>query len=242
MNSHSADSLPAITPINENTVLLRFADEISVEQAAKVADAAAKIQREHARFIHDCVPSYTTLLIYFDVEHIGIDDFCTRLTSTLKHWQRERENASSTTSSAQVIEIPVYYAPEVGLDLETLAQRKNLAIEDVMELHQQSIYTVYTIGFAPGFAYMGNVDQRIAEPRLASPRPLIAKGSVGIAGRQTSVYPQAMPGGWNIIGRSPLKLFDIDTHGEPRCPYKMGDRVKFFAITRAEFVDLGGEL
>lgn len=231
-----------ITPVNESSVLLSFAEEINVEQASRVASAAAAIQKAHASFIFDCVPAYTTLLIYFDRQRIQSEKFCALLATTLASWQGEYEQQTSASDGANTVNIPVYYHPEVGPDLLHLAERKQLGIDEIIELHQHTTYTVYSIGFAPGFAYMGNVDTRIAEPRLATPRPVVAKGSVGIAGRQTGIYPQALPGGWNIVGRSPMTLFSIDEEGNPQCPYKMGDRVRFFAITREQFLAQGGIL
>lgn len=231
-----------ITPVNESCVLLSFAEEISVEQASRVASAAAAIQKAYASFIFDCVPAYTTLLIYFDRARVQGEKFCALLATTLAGWQREYEQQTNPGGGTNTVNIPVYYHPEVGLDLPLLAERKQRGIEEIIELHQQATYTVYSIGFAPGFAYMGNVDTRIAEPRLATPRPLVPKGSVGIADRQTGIYPQALPGGWNIVGRSPITLFSIDEKGNPQCPYKMGDRVRFFAITREQFLAQGGVL
>jgi KipI family sensor histidine kinase inhibitor len=136
--------------------------------------------------------------------------------------------------------LPVYYAPESGADLEALARRAGLSTDGVIDLHTSTEYRVYAIGFAPGFAYLGEVDERIAAPRLATPRQKVPRGAVAVADRQTAVYPAVSPGGWNLIGRCPVRMFDPDT--TPTMPVSVGDRVRFEPISRQHFLELGGEL
>nr|WP_269473309.1 carboxyltransferase domain-containing protein [Kineobactrum salinum] len=121
-----------------------------------------------------------------------------------------------------------------------MAQQAGLSVEDVIALHSATEYRVYAIGFAPGFAYLGEVDPRIAMPRLATPRPRVPRGAVAIADRQTAVYPAVSPGGWNLIGLCPRRMFDPDA--SPTMPVAVGDRVRFEPISRARFLELGGEL
>ena len=136
--------------------------------------------------------------------------------------------------------LPVYYHPEAGEDLEALAERAGMSIDDVIALHSGGEYRVYAIGFAPGYAYLGEVDSRIAAPRLSTPRQKVPRGAVAIADRQTAVYPAPSPGGWNLIGRCPVRMFDPDR--DPIMPVSVGDRVRFEPIDRARFLELGGEL
>jgi KipI family sensor histidine kinase inhibitor len=136
--------------------------------------------------------------------------------------------------------LPVYYAGEVGEDLESLAQHAGLSTAEVIDLHSSTEYRVYAIGFAPGFAYLGQVDERIAAPRLTTPRLKVPRGAVAIADRQTAVYPAVSPGGWNLIGRCPVRMFDPDA--EPTMPVTVGDRVRFEPVSRERFLALGGEL
>jgi len=124
--------------------------------------------------------------------------------------------------------------------LDALANRANLSVDEVVALHQAQEYRVYAIGFAPGFAYLGQVDERIAAPRLATPRQQVPRGAVGIADRQTAIYPAASPGGWNLIGLCPQPMFD--PNNDPSMPVQVGDRVRFRGIDRQTFLDLGGEL
>ncbi|MEZ5502882.1 MAG: 5-oxoprolinase subunit PxpB, partial [Halioglobus sp.] len=143
-------------------------------------------------------------------------------------------------SAARTVVLPVYYAAEVGADLEALARRAGLSTDQVIDLHAGTLYRVYAIGFAPGFADLGQVDERIAAPRLATPRASVPCGSVAIADRQTAVYPAQSPGGWNLIGRCPVSMFDPQS--QPCMPVAVGDSVRFEAISRERFLALGGEL
>jgi KipI family sensor histidine kinase inhibitor len=134
----------------------------------------------------------------------------------------------------------VYYHPESGADLEQLGAERGLSWQEVVDIHCGREYRVYAIGFAPGFAYLGDVDERIAAPRLSTPRQKVPRGAVAIADRQTAIYPAESPGGWNLIGRSPLRMFDPLT--APPMPVAVGDRVRFSPIDRAAFLAAGGQL
>jgi KipI family sensor histidine kinase inhibitor len=144
------------------------------------------------------------------------------------------------STSGQLVTLPVYYSEESGPDLNVVAKLRNISIEDVIEIHQQQEYRVYAIGFAPGFAYLGEVDERIAAPRLSTPRQKVPRGAVAIADRQTAVYPAQSPGGWNLIGLCPTRMFNPEL--QPSMPVQVGDRIRFKAIERDEFLQLGGEL
>ena len=134
----------------------------------------------------------------------------------------------------------MYYGLDVGLDLEMLAEEKNLQVQEVIDLHVKELYSVYAIGFAPGFAYMGQIDERLATSRLANPRKSVPKGSVAIADRQTAIYPLQSPGGWKILGRTPKAMFDVCYDGLSLL--HVGDKVRFEPISKEQFLMLGGEL
>ena len=135
----------------------------------------------------------------------------------------------------RLIKIPVCYEQEFAPDIHSLASGNNVSVEEVIALHVSKIYRVYMLGFLPGFSYLGEVDERIATPRKPTPQP-VAAGSVGIAGKQTGIYPFASPGGWQIIGRTPLTIFDPHA-GDDAALLRAGDRVQFFSITANEFTD-----
>jgi KipI family sensor histidine kinase inhibitor len=184
--------------------------------------------------IVDLVPSYASLLVIFDLDRS--DHFAVK-----QQLRAALTNLDSVDASAgSLVTLPVYYSAESGPDLEIIATSANIGIEDVIEIHQQQEYRVYAIGFAPGFAYLGEVDKRIAAPRLATPRQKVPRGAVAIADRQTAVYPAVSPGGWNLIGLCPTRMFDPEKN--PSMPVQVGDRIRFSAISRDQFIDLGGEL
>ena len=136
------------------------------------------------------------------------------------------------------IQLPVYYSQATGPDLSRLSQQAKLSVADVIELHSQPLYRVYAIGFSPGFPYLASVNERIAMPRLRSPRKSVPAGSVGIADSQTGIYAKASPGGWNIIGNCPEPLLN----GQLTCRVKVGDTVQFVAIDQTQYFALGGQL
>lgn len=146
----------------------------------------------------------------------------------------------ASVAAGKLVELPVYYSEESGPDLAEISRATELSVEQITALHQSREYSVYAIGFAPGFAYLGEVDARIAMPRLNTPRPRVPGGSVGIAGRQTAVYPADSPGGWNLIGLCPERMFD--PLSVPSMFLQVGDRVRFFSISRQTFLTMGGKL
>jgi KipI family sensor histidine kinase inhibitor len=219
----------------ENALILYLGDATSAEVSARVQAAATAIECALGAELVDLVPSYASLLIIYDVlltDHLQVRAKVHKALANL-------ETGDSDTQGTTVV-LPVYYAPESGEDLEALAERASLSVDDVIQIHSQMEYRVYAIGFAPGFAYLGEVDPRIAAPRLATPRTKVPRGAVAIADRQTAVYPAVSPGGWNLIGRCPIRMFNPQS--DPTMPVSVGDRVRFEPIDRQRFLDLGGEL
>ena len=191
----------------------------------------------------DLVPSYASLLVIY--QPLQTDHYY--ITSVIRSAIREpivkignEPDQDQKQQQGNSVSLPVYYSTESGPDLQSLADRAKLSVEEVIAIHQQTEYRVYAIGFAPGFAYLGEVDERIASPRLATPRQKVPRGAVAIADRQTAVYPAQSPGGWNLIGLCPQRMFD--PNAEPSMPVQVGDRVRFTAISRENFISLGGEL
>lgn len=218
----------------ENAMMLYLGEETSPEISARVQAAALAVEAALGDDLIDLVPSYASLLIVYNpltTDHLSI--------AHRVHQCLDQLDASGAVEGNSVI-LPVYYHPEVGEDLEDMADRAGLGVDDVIELHSGCEYRVYAIGFAPGFAYLGQVDERIAAPRLATPRQKVPRGAVAIADRQTAVYPAVSPGGWNLIGRCPVRMFDPDA--KPTMPVSVGDRVRFEPIDRERFLSLGGEL
>ena len=230
--------------VSENSLLIRCGTTIDVRLPLFIADLTRHLQDKLGRLISELVPAYTSLLVITDEQQVNIFSFQEKVEQAILAWksQNPEKNITSSIANSSLVKIPVYYGEEVAPELEHIANNTALDTDEVIQLHHQPIYVVFTLGFAPGFAYMGKVDVRIAEPRLATPREKVVKGSVGIADLQTGIYPQNSPGGWNIIGRTPKKMWHIDSNCNLLCPLKAGDKVKFFPIDRHEFLDLGGEL
>lgn len=223
-----------IVPAGENALIIYFADQLSPEVSDRIHQAVTLLEKSLGNLLIDLVPSYASLLVIYDLYHIDMETLSKQITSLLEY-QSQRG-----MSSGKLVELPVYYSPEVGPDLEAMARRAGLSVDEVVALHQDREYHVYAIGFAPGFAYLGEVDERIAAPRLETPRAQVPRGSVGIAGRQTAVYPVESPGGWNLIGRCPARMFSL--YADPPMPVEVGDRVRFWAIDRDDFLAMGGRL
>ena len=226
---------PILHSAGENALILYLGEQTSPEVSGRVQAAAAAIEAALGDQLIDLVPSYASLLIIYDAmatDHLSVS---TRIRQAMKSL-----TTLSTDQQTNTVVLPVYYAPESGEDLTAIASRANITIEEVIELHTALEYRVYAIGFAPGFAYLGEVDPRIAAPRLSTPRAKVPRGAVAIADRQTAVYPAVSPGGWNLIGRCPLRMFNPER--DPIMPVAVGDRVRFEAIDKQHYLDLGGEL
>ncbi len=218
----------------ENALILYFGKTISLQVADQVHWAAEVLGTALGDVLVDLVPSYASLLVIYDPLKISYRDVHQRIQAALLVERSDR------VIESRLVTLPVYYSLESGPDLESLANRAGLPITDVIALHQQQEYRVFAIGFAPGFAYMGQVNEMIAAPRLSTPRQRVPRGAVGIADRQTAIYPAVSPGGWNLIGLCPQRMFNPAQ--EPSMPVQVGDRVRFQAIDRERFLQLGGEL
>lgn len=191
--------------------------------------------------VKDLIPAYTTLTVVYNILLVkklsaitAYKYICDEIENNIAHCD------FVYAASTKVIEIPVCYHINFAPDLMRIAHEKNLSTDVIINIHISAVYDVYMLGFLPGFAYMGFVDERIAMPRLANPRPVVAAGSVGIANNQTGVYPLQSPGGWNIIGRTPLKIFDAAK--EKPCLLQPGGRVKFVSINMDDFENLKQDL
>lgn len=218
----------------EDALILYFGEKTDPATSAKVQQAVSILEQELGDCLIDMVPSYASLLVIYDLLKTDHFEVRRRINDCLG------ELGQATQSEGQIVTLPAYYSTESGPDLENLAKNANLSVEEVIKIHSEMEYRVYAIGFAPGFAYLGEVDPRIAAPRLSTPRQKVPRGAVAIADRQTAVYPAVSPGGWNLIGLCPTRMFDPDA--SPTMPVQVGDRIKFNPISREEFLELGGEL
>ena len=218
----------------EAAVMVYLGDTMSPAVADRVQHFNRRLRELLTNCIQDTVPSYASVLVLYRPEKIGLEE----LRKGVEECARSLDKPT-IEAPGRLVKLPVWYGIEAGPDLAVLAEAKSLPPEAVVERHHSREYRVYAIGFAPGFAYLGEVDEAIAQARLAAPRRVVPRGAVGIADRQTAVYPTASPGGWNLIGRCPVRMFDA-LADEPM-PVCVGDRIQFAPIGRDEFLDLGGE-
>jgi len=226
-------------PLGDAAVLIQFADIVSEEIHQQVTAAAKAI--EQAPFLGwvESIPSFTGIAVYYDAYKIikpdGFDTVYAYVCNMLEQMIDEAA-AEKGSMDKEIVEIPVCYGGEYGPDLEEVAQRNGLLPEEVIQLHSGQDYLIYAIGFAPGFPYVGGVSEKIATPRKKTPRLRIPAGSVGIAGMQTGIYPIETPGGWQIIGRTPLALF----RPEAQSPTLLnsGQYIRFRPIASEEYEHL----
>ena len=212
---------------SDQAVLVYLGEEIGLASHQRVCKLLRLLQQEPLAWVRNLQPAYCSLLVSFDpsqVEHREVE-------AALRRY--EQRAGIMALPEPRTVEIPVCYGAEFGPDLDEVAATHKLSASRVIELHTSRTYRAYFLGFAPGFAYLGDLAPEIATPRLATPRKGVAAGSVGIAGAQTAVYPFATPGGWRLIGRTPLVMFRKDRM--PMGLIAIGDEVRFRAITREEF-------
>jgi inhibitor of KinA len=217
-----------IYPLGVNALTICFGNCISLDVSKEVYRIyTALVDKKHKHWL-DIIPAYSSVSLYFDrAKHENFE----RVKSTVEEILKYPERTAPIES--RKLRIPVCYDVAFGLDTKAIIHQQKISIEEFIALHTQRTYYVFMLGFLPGFAYMGSVDMRIATPRLKKPRTHVAGGSVGIAGEQTGIYPFDSPGGWNIVGKTPLKLFNAEL--ESPAIFQPGDEVKFFAVSKEEF-------
>lgn len=223
-----------IKQFTENSVTLTFSDEISEEVNRQVVHARQKIDELNIESITEFVLSYTSLIIYFDILETNGQEVIEQIQ------QIDFDELGSAGFEYKVIEIPVCYGGEYGPDIENF-QENNLSSQDVIDLHSNKEYLVYMLGFMPGFPYLGGLDERLYKARLSTPRKEIPAGSVGIGGQQTGMYPFKSPGGWNLLGRTPVYLYD-ERRGDDAILYEAGDRIIYKPIDEQRFKEIEKEV
>lgn len=216
-----------VCPVGDTGLLASFEQHISQSVGAAVAALNTRVAAAAIPGVVETVPAFATLLIFYDplvTEYDAVADAVQKLA--------QAPDSDTAAGEGRLVTIPVCYGGAFGPDLPFVAEHAGLTETEVIRLHAGRDYPIYMLGFLPGFPYLGGLDERLFTPRLPTPRTAIPAGSVGIGGEQTGVYPIASPGGWQLIGRTPLKLFDPSAG---RLPYAAGDRIRFCPITQDEF-------
>lgn len=224
------ETFPTLEPLGDGALLIRLGDGIDPVPHERVLALASALSGR--RGITDCVPAYASLTVHYDPAVWRYAEMTALLASL-------PGDAGSAPAGRPPVEIPVCYGGEFGPDLGALARHAGLPEGEVIRRHAQAEYRVYFLGFTPGFAYLGGLDPVLAMPRRAEPRDRVPAGSVGIAGPQTGIYPQASPGGWQLIGRTPSRLFDAERPAPSLL--RPGDRLRFLPIDAARFHHLERE-
>jgi inhibitor of KinA len=212
-------SKPKIVPLGDSAVLIQIGDEIDLITNRRVHALAVLVNTSPLIGVIETVPAYGTLLVHYDPLLLSFRQ--------TKNYLREKltQLQDKVSQKLRQVEVPVKYGGEYGVDLESVARHCQLPVEDVIRIHSEKMYTVFMMGFTPGFPYMGKLDDAIIMPRLQTPRTRVPAGTVAIAGSQTGIYPIDSPGGWQLIGWTPLQLFDPKS--ETPFLFSPGDEVKF---------------
>ncbi|MEB6045275.1 5-oxoprolinase subunit PxpB [Staphylococcus pseudoxylosus] len=215
--------------INEQTIMIYFEAQINQDIFNKVQQVKQYIINQKHPAIIDIVPSYRAIMLNIDIAQCDVK----QVVEELKLDQSDNELETHTNREAKQINIPVLYGGAYGQDLSEVASYNNLSEEEVVQLHTDNTYLIYMLGFMPGFPFLGGLNPQLHTPRRQEPRTSIPAGSVGIANNQTGLYPKESPGGWQIIGRTPIRVFDINR--TPMSLYNSGDTIKFYSIDEETF-------
>lgn len=211
-----------IVPLGDSSVLVQLGDEIDFDINQQVHALSKLIESSSIHGVIETVPAYATLLVHYDPLVVSFSEV-----RDLVHAKMDQMQATASRKPRQV-QVPVRYGGEYGIDLESVASRLKRSVADVIRIHSAKTYTVYMMGFTPGYPYMGKLDDALVVPRLETPRTRVPAGTVAIAGSQTGIYSIESPGGWNLIGWTPLKLFDPQS--DSPFLFAPGDEVKFIPV------------
>ncbi len=211
----------------DSSLLIVFGNEVSPDINRRISATVQLLKNQHIEGIVDLIPSYCALLINYNPQVIRYAEIRRRVEKILSM------DAMAGESARKVVEIPVCYGGEYGPDLQTIADHAGLTAEEVIEIHTSRDYLIYMLGFLPGFCYLGGLDERIHTPRLANPRIRIREGSVGIGGSATGIYPMDSPGGWQLMGMTPVKTYDPSK--EVPILLNAGEYIRFIRIDEAEY-------
>lgn len=217
-----------ILTAGDSALLIEFGKEINPETNRRITALVQLMKEQHIEGIVDMIPAFCSLLINYDPRVLSYEDLKGRMEHLLKM------EAKTEDTRKRVFEIPVCYGGEYGPDIENIAEHAGLSVEEVIKIHSSRDYLIYMLGFLPGFTYLGGLDERIHTPRLASPRIKIRAGSVGIGGSQTGIYPLDSPGGWQLMGLTPVRTYD-PARAKPIL-VEAGDYIRFVPVDEKEFL------
>lgn len=223
-----------IVPAGDSSVLIEYESRISPEINKKITFLVQLIRSKQIEGVVDMIPTFCSLLVNYDPRVLTFHEIRKRLE------ELTRVKAKTDAKGKKIFEIPVCYGGQHGPDIKTIADHAGLSEEEVIKIHTSCDYLIYMLGFLPGFCYLGGLDERIHTPRLSNPRAKIPAGSVGIAGNQTGIYPLESPGGWQLMGLTPVRTYDPGR--EPPILVQAGDYIRFVSINEDEFNDIKAQV
>lgn len=218
------------SPAGDQGVVINFGDRISENINQKIYSAVNQINTVGVKGVIEVIPSYTSLLVIYDRHKISYAKLQKKLEILIQNLKTDAEQKT------RIHHIPVCYEGKYALDIEDVAKHCGLSTDEIINIHTSTDYLIYMLGFLPGFVYLGGMDERIECPRLTTPRTKIPAGGVGIGGKQTGIYPLESPGGWRIIGQTPIKVYDPERN--PSILYSMGEKIRFVRISEKEYEDI----
>lgn len=227
MGNNSDITYPRILPTGDRALSVEFGNEIDEHINAKLMGFIKLFEEEKIDGIEEFVPSFRAVLIHYNPQILSYERMVRLVEAILD------KSVMETVRTKRIVQIPVCYEGEYAPDIDFVAEHAGLSVDKVVQIHTSKAYLIYMLGFQPGFPYLGGLDERIHTPRLASPRVKINAGSVGIGGTQTGLYPMESPGGWQIIGTTPVRCYNPDK--EKTIPYLAGDYIQFVPISREDF-------
>ena len=217
-----------ILTAGDSALLIEFGKEINPETNRKITAIVQLMREQHIEGIVDVIPAFCSLLINYDPRVLSYEELKERMENLLKI------ETKTEITRKRIFEIPVCYGGEYGPDIDNIAEHAGLSVNEVIKIHSSKDYLIYMLGFLPGFTYLGGLDERIHTPRLASPRLTIRAGSVGIGGSQTGIYPLDSPGGWQLMGLTPVRTYDPER--QTPILVEAGDYIRFIPIDEEEFL------
>jgi KipI family sensor histidine kinase inhibitor len=223
-----------ILTAGDSSILIQFGNSIDPQINGKIAATVQLMREQHIEGVVDIIPAFCSLLINYDPRVISYDRMKTRMEQILSM------EIAAGTRKKKVYQIPVCYGGSFGPDLDNIAEHAGLTPQEVIDIHTSTDYLIYMLGFLPGFTYLGGLDERIHTPRLANPRIRIPAGSVGIGGSQTGIYPMDSPGGWQLMGMTPVKTYDPNR--EVPILVEAGDYIRFVPVDEAEYERIKAEV
>lgn len=221
---------PRILPTGDRALTVEFGNEINEQINAHLLGFIKKLKNMHIKGIEEFIPSFRSVLIHYNPGVLSYAEISKCINEVLEH------PIADIGHKKRIVEIPVCYENGLGPDIEFVAEHAGLSVEEVIKIHSAKPYLIYMLGFQPGFPYLGGLDARIHTPRLDTPRLKLEAGSVGIGGKQTGLYPMESPGGWQIIGLTPVRCYNPDS--DTPIPYRAGDYISFIPISYEEYLRL----